>query len=163
MLENGKKLESFLDFCDEYQNNGENENLIGVIYIDDIAVEDCSFGQFQYKGPNYVHIFTNDSGSIPHVHITDKKNPKSKNLETDFCVKLMTGEVYPHGNKHNKYGRGGATLNNVQKEKLNEFMRTYNEKHGMTNWEYTTVMWNSAPRNIYIPENTPMPNYLDIK
>lgn len=156
-------LESFIKYCDEYQINNENEILIGSFYNNSFVMENCSFGKFQYNGPNYVHIFMNDGGSIPHVHITDKENPRSKNLKIDYCVKLMVSEVYPHGNKHNKYGKGRSTINNAQKEKINEFMRSYNDKNKMTNWEFAVMMWNSAPRNIYVTDNLTMPNYLNIE
>lgn len=90
-------------------------------------------------------IYTDDLGKIPHLHF------KSERL--NGCIRLDRPEYFIHGHHT-------STLNTKQIRSFVKFMKSPHRHGGMTNWEYTLMLWNDNNSEVEFPEDYPMPDYL---
>lgn len=93
-----------------------------------------------------LRIYTDDPGSIPHLHF------KSDNL--DGCIRLDKAEYFPH-NRHT------STLNSRQVRSLVRFLKSYNSRWKMSNWDVVVKLWNDNNSDVEIDDSAPMPDYLN--
>lgn len=101
-----------------------------------------------------IYIYTNDGGKIPHFHFRDL----DKNRDNEGAIKLTSAEYFKHG----KYK---AELNSKQRKDLVEFLmsKRHNKRYSGTNWNYIVDMWNDNNSDVYLDEDTEMPDYRNIK
>lgn len=90
-----------------------------------------------------ISVWTNDSGTIPHIHITNNE-PRGKKTSIDACVQLEKSAYFSHGTHTD-------TLNSSQRRALNDFMHA-KPRNGLTatNYEYAVALWNDNNSDTYV-------------
>lgn len=103
------------------------------------------FGQGNTK--MRIEVWPNDSGAIPHFHVTCGK--------LLVCVQIEKARYF----KHNRYT---DELNHKQRKVLQSFLNLPFEKSCRRNWDEVVRLWNLNNSAFKLPENVEMPNYAQI-
>lgn len=109
-----------------------------------------------------IYVWTNDAGSIPHVHVTNNE-PKNKATRIDACVQLEKAAYFEHGMHL-------GMLNASQRKELNRFMHSPHKSGKLgTNYEYAVILWNdnNSGKDVILDRdddgNVIVPDYIDIE
>lgn len=95
-----------------------------------------------------IRVYTDDPGHIPHFHFIGDG--------LDGCIRIDKAEYFPHGHHKSK-------LNTKQIRKLVKFLKSNNNHYGLTNWQTLLLFWNTNNSDIELPDDYPMPDYLNIE
>ena len=99
-----------------------------------------------------VYINTDDGGNIPHFHYRTKGTWKFHT-----CIRLDSPEYFHHDGKE-------GILNSKQRKELVKFLNSTDlHEQDKTHWQVLLKEWNRNNSNIEIDEETPMPDYLNLK
>lgn len=106
-----------------------------------------------YLGSYEIYIRTDDPGNIPHMHIWDRSTI-GKKFHT--CIRLDKAEYFHHTGKE-------CTLDSKQIEELVNFLNQRHKILKVTNWEYLLIQWTKNNSDVYIDEDSEMPDYRKLK
>lgn len=96
-----------------------------------------------------IRIYTDDPGNIPHFHFVGDG--------LDGCIRIDKAEYFPHGHHKSK-------LNTKQIRKLVKFLKSpYRGRQNETNWSHLVDLWNDNNSDVELPDDYPMPDYLNIE
>lgn len=105
-------IESFVNFCDEYQMNNNEPLIIGKISLDDeIVLENEIFGYFSAsknkksndcaKNIIKLKVYGKERGGVPHFHIENDVDGNCGD-KIDYCFMLCENRPFNHTRYHNK-------------------------------------------------------------
>lgn len=101
-----------------------------------------------------IFVLTNDSGKIPHFHISDS-NTMGQKFHT--CIRIDKAEYFHHTGKED-------ILNKKERKELVNFLNSkYRNRDNETNWSHLVDLWNDNNSDIELDDNTNMPDYINIK
>ena len=129
----------------------ENLNFEIIEYAESRLLGEMS--RIGYLDSYEIYIRTDDAGKIPHMHIWDR-NTKGQKFHT--CVRLDKAEYFHHTGKEDE-------LNSAERKKLVEFLKSKHPKFKMTNWKYLLIQWNENNSDVYIDEDSKMPDYRKLR
>lgn len=126
------------------------------IYNHEILIEDCYVdnvtSRIGYFDNFEVFIITDDVVQIPHIHIRNKR----KHKYFSCCVRLDKPEYIPHNNKLDK-------LDYKQLISFIKFLNTEDKYSNLPMYESILCHWNDNNYMYQISENTPLPDYMQLK
>jgi len=124
------------------------EFMIDSIFFDEYTVTEA-YGPVTIKklGRCKIYVYGKE-GKIPHFHLI------SDNGEFETCICITQPKYFLHGSKTDK-------LTRVQREQLNDFLKTQTPKMpNSTIFQAIVFAWNFANEdNMPIPFDTKQPNY----
>ena len=100
-----------------------------------------------------IYIRTDDPDNIPHFHIWDKETMGRK---FHGCIRIDKAEYCFQESKR-------STLNSEQLGELVKFLESPYERYGITNWDRVVIAWNDNNSKANLPDDYPMPNYLEMR
>lgn len=126
-----------------------HEQLIGTIMQ---PVEGMArIGYLPRHGNIEVYVWTNDPGTIPHMHVRERGDSK---YVWECCIKFESAEYFDHG----KYK--GRLPSKVGKE-LDKMLRSIDPDslHDATYWQTAVAEWNRNNSSTKLPKDLKQPDY----
>lgn len=116
---------------------------------DSTLVEMAEVGRFdEYKITIY-----GSEGPIPHFHF------ETLTEEIKGCIRLDKPEYFSHGPYQDK-------LNSKDRRRMIEWLKSPHKhfgKVGYTNWQVICIYWDDNNHDNMFDENTPMPDYEELR
>lgn len=101
-----------------------------------------------------VYVRSHEGGNKPHFHIWDKA---TQGDDFHTCIEILHPKYFHHTGKED-------TLNSQMKKELLKFLNAKPKKLRRydTNWEVLIDMWNNGDSNMEVPEDTSIPDYMEL-
>lgn len=107
-------------------------------------------GYLPKHGSVEVYVWTNDPGSVPHMHV---RAIGGKKYEWECCIRYDSAEYFDHGKYHDRLpSRIGKELDKMLRS-------TDPDSFGNTYWQTALTEWNRNNSDVKLPLDLEQPDY----